>query len=242
MADEAVQGAGAKVVATWRMPLETTALILLGAVGVSIVGGIVNAVFTPGASAWRKLTFLGFNVVSIWHVAVLVIVVGLVLALRVPFAPDARGAGTARIVLFGSVAAAGVVVLLALIASIGALGDNDAFGGLAWPEKIGNIMQWLGGAAVAAAAALLALRALTTLLPAAPARPAPRTAPAAAPPAAARTTATAPVAPSAPPTAPPVAPGWAADPYGRHQWRYWDGGRWTDQVADGSTQSTDPAR
>jgi hypothetical protein len=39
-----------------------------------------------------------------------------------------------------------------------------------------------------------------------------------------------------------VAPGWAADPYGRHQWRYWDGGRWTDQVADGSTQSTDPAR
>src|SRR5262249_31483640 len=135
MADEAVQGAGAKVVATWRMPLETTALVLLRAVGVSIVGRIRKSVVTPRASAWRQLPVLGFNVVSIWHVAVLVIVVGLVLALRVPCAPDARGAGTARIVLFGSVAAAGVVVLLALIASIGALGDNDAFGGLAWPEK-----------------------------------------------------------------------------------------------------------
>ena len=35
---------------------------------------------------------------------------------------------------------------------------------------------------------------------------------------------------------------WAADPYGRHQWRYLDGNRWTDQVADGSTQSIDPAQ
>jgi len=58
-------------VAKWRTPLETAALILLAAVGFSIVGGIVNAVFTPGASAWRKLTFLGFNVVNVWHVAVL---------------------------------------------------------------------------------------------------------------------------------------------------------------------------
>ncbi|MFL6242400.1 MAG: hypothetical protein ACJ73V_05185, partial [Acidimicrobiia bacterium] len=91
---EAGQGAGAGVVATWRTPLETTALILLGALGFSIVGGIVSAVFTPGASAWRKLTFLGFNVVSTWHVAVLAIAVGLVLALRIPFAPDARGAST----------------------------------------------------------------------------------------------------------------------------------------------------
>jgi hypothetical protein len=238
MADEAAQGAGARVVATWRTPLETTALILLGAVGFSVVGGIVSAVFTPGASAWRKLTFLGFNVVSIWHVAVLALVVALVLALRIPFEPDARGASTARIVLLGAVGVGGVIVLIALIACIGALGDNQAFVGLAWPEKIGNIMQWLGGAAVAAAAALLALRA-QSVLPA-PVRPAPAVAPTAAP--AATTTATAPAAPSAPPTAPPVAPGWAADPYGRHQWRYWDGSRWTDQVADGSTQSTDPAR
>jgi hypothetical protein len=234
MADEAAQGAGARVVATWRTPLETTALILLGAVGFSVVGGIVSAVFTPGASAWRKLTFLGFNVVSIWHVAVLALVVALVLALRIPFEPDARGASTARAVLLGAVGVGGVIVLIALIACIGALGDNQAFVGLAWPEKIGNIMQWLGGAAVAAAAALLALRA-QSVLPA-PVRPAPAAAPTA------TTTATAPAAPSAPPTAPPVAPGWAADPYGRHQWRYWDGSRWTDQVADGSTQSTDPAR
>jgi len=239
MADEAAQGAGGRVATTWRMPLETTALILLGAIGFSIVGGIVNAVFTPGASAWRKLTFLGFNVVSIWHVAVLAVVVALVLALRIPFDPDARGASTARIVLLGSVVVGGVIILCALIACIGALGDNEAFVGLAWPEKIGDIMQWLGGAAVAGAVALLALRA-QTLLPA-PVRPAPAPAPAA--PATTTTTGTAPsAAPSAPPTAPPVAPGWAADPYGRHQWRYWDGSRWTDQVADGSTQSTDPAR
>lgn len=239
MADEAAQGAGAKVVATWRTPLETAALILLGAVGFSIVGGIVSAVFTPGASAWRKLTFLGFNVVSIWHVAVLAVVVGLVLALRIPFEPDARGAAIARVVLLGSVVVGGVIVLAAVIACIGALGDNQAFFGMAWPEKIGNIMQWLGGGAVAGVVALLALRA-QSLLPA-PVRPAPAAAPTAAPTATTATT-TAPTAPSAPPTAPPVAPGWAADPYGRHQWRYWDGGRWTDQVADGSTQSTDPAR
>jgi hypothetical protein len=226
MADvEAGQGAGAGVVATWRTPLETTALILLGALGFSIVGGIVSAVFTPGASAWRKLTFLGFNVVSIWHVAVLAIAVGLVLALRIPFPPDARGASTARAALLGAIVLGAVIALSALIACIGALGDNQAFVGLSWPEKIGNIMQWLGGAAVAGAVALLAVRS-QSVVPA-PARPAPAPAP---PP------------PVAAPAAAPGAPGWAADPYGRHQWRYWDGNRWTDQVADGSTQSTDPAR
>jgi hypothetical protein len=226
MADvEAGQGAGAGVVATWRTPLETTALILLGALGFSIVGGIVSAVFTPGASAWRKLTFLGFNVVSIWHVAVLVIAVGLVLALRIPFPPDARGASTVRAALLGAAALGAVIALSALIASIGAIGDNEAFVGFSWPEKIGNIMQWLGGAAVAGAAALLAVRS-QGVVPV-PARPAPAPAP---PP------------PVAAPAAAPGAPGWAADPYGRHQWRYWDGNRWTEQVADGSTQSTDPAQ
>jgi hypothetical protein len=226
MADvEAGQGAGAGVVATWRTPLETTALILLGAVGFSIVGGIVSAVFTPGASAWRKLTFLGFNVVSIWHVAVLAIALALVLALRIPFPPDDRGASTVRAALLGAVVLGAVIALSALIACIGALGDNEAFVGFSWPEKIGNIMQWLGGAAVAGAVALLAVRS-QGVVPA-PARPAPAPAP---PP------------PVAAPTAAPGAAGWAADPYGRHQWRYWDGNRWTDQVADGSTQSTDPAR
>jgi Protein of unknown function (DUF2510) len=226
MADvEAGQGAGAGVVATWRTPLETTALILLGAVGFSIVGGIVSAVFTPGASAWRKLTFLGFNVVSIWHVAVLAIALALVLALRIPFPPDDRGASTVRAALLGAVVLGAVIALSALIACIGALGDNEAFVGFSWPEKIGNIMQWLGGAAVAGAVALLAVRS-QGVVPA-PARPAPAPAP---PP------------PVAAPTAAPGAAGWAADPYGRHQWRYWDGNRWTDQVANGSTQSTDPAR
>lgn len=225
MADvEAGQGAGAGVVATWRTPLETTALILLGALGFSIVGGIISAVFTPGATAWRKLTFLGFNVVSIWHVAVLAIAVGLVLALRIPFPPDDRGASTVRAALLGAVVLGAVIALSALIACIGALGDNQAFVGLSWPEKIGNIMQWLGGAAVAGAVALLAVRS-QSVVPA-PTRPAPP----------------APPPPVAAPAAAPGAPGWAADPYGRHQWRYWDGNRWTDQVADGSTQSTDPAR
>jgi uncharacterized protein DUF2510 len=228
MADvEAEQGAGAGVVATWRTPLETTALILLGALGFSIVGGIVSAVFTPGASAWRKLTLLGFNVVSIWHVAVLAIAVGLVLALRIPFPPDARGASTVRAALLGAAVLGAVIALSALIACIGAIGDNEAFVGFSWPEKIGNIMQWLGGAAVAGAVALLAVRS-QGVVPA-PTRPVP--APAAAPP-----------PPVAAPTAGPGAPGWAADPYGRHQWRYWDGNRWTEQVADGSTQGTDPAQ
>jgi Protein of unknown function (DUF2510) len=227
---------GAEAVAKWRTPLETVALILVAATGFSIVGGIVDAVFTPGASAWRKLDIIGFNDVNIWHVAVLAIAVGLVVALRIPFPPDARGASTARLVLLGAVVLGAVIALSALIGCIGAIGDNDRFIGLSWPEKIGVIMQYLGGAAVAVVTALVALRA-QSLLPA-PVRPAPAPAPAAP----VGTTATAPGAPSAPPTAPPVAPGWAADPFGRHQWRYWDGNRWTDQVADGSTQSTDPAR
>jgi hypothetical protein len=224
-ATEEAQVPGGGVVATWRTPLETTALILLGAIGFSIVGGIVGAVFTPDVSAWQKLSFIGFNVVNIWHVAVLVIAVGLVLALRIPFAPDARGASNARLVILGALGLATVIVLCALIGCIGALGNNDEFGGLAWPEKIGAIMQFLGGGAVAAAVALLALRG-QSLFPVR-ARPAPAPAP---PP------------PVAAPAAAPGAPGWAADPYGRHQWRYWDGNRWTDQVADGSTQSTDPAQ
>jgi hypothetical protein len=224
-ATEEAQGPGAGVVATWRTPLEMTALILLGALGFSIVGGIVNAVFTPGASAWRKLDILGFNVLSIWHVAVLAIAVGLVLALRIPFDPDARGAATAKAALLGAVVLGGVIVLCALLGCIGAIGDNDAFVGLSWPEKIGTIMQYLGGAAVAGAVALLALRSQSVL----PVRARPAPAPAPPPPVAA-------------PAAAPGAPGWAADPYVRHQWRYWDGNRWTEQVADGSTQSTDPAK
>ncbi|HMF03681.1 MAG TPA: DUF2510 domain-containing protein [Acidimicrobiia bacterium] len=232
---EAGRTTGSEAVAKWRTPLETVALILVAATGFSIVGGIVDAVFTPGASAWRKLDILAFNDVNVWHVAVLAIAVGLVVALRLPFPPDARGASTARLVLLGAVVLGAVIALSALIGCIGALGDNDQFIGLSWPEKIGVIMQYLGGAAVAVVTALVALRA-QSLLPA-PVRPAP--APAAP---AATTTGTPPSAPSAPPTAPPVAAGWAADPYGRHQWRYWDGGRWTDQVADGSTQGTDPAR
>jgi len=238
MADvQAGQTTGSEAVAKWRTPLETAALILVAATGFSIVGGIVDAVFTPGASAWRKLDILAFNDVNIWHVAVLAIAVGLVLALRLPFPRDARGASTARLVLLGAVILGAVIALSAFIGCIGALGDNDRFIGLSWPEKIGVIMQYLGGGAVAGVTALVALRAQSELP--APVRPTPAAAPAA--PGAAPTAAPA-AAPSAPPTAPPVAPGWAADPYGRHQWRYWDGSRWTDQVADGSTQTTDPAR
>ncbi|WP_419926843.1 DUF2510 domain-containing protein [Candidatus Poriferisocius sp.] len=33
---------------------------------------------------------------------------------------------------------------------------------------------------------------------------------------------------------------WEPDPTGRHQYRWWDGERWTDQVADDGVQSVDP--
>jgi len=33
---------------------------------------------------------------------------------------------------------------------------------------------------------------------------------------------------------------WAADPLGRHQYRYWDGSQWTEHVSDDGAVSTDP--
>lgn len=36
------------------------------------------------------------------------------------------------------------------------------------------------------------------------------------------------------------APGWLPDPDARHEYRYWDGSGWTDDVADGGVTSTDP--
>jgi Protein of unknown function (DUF2510) len=45
-------------------------------------------------------------------------------------------------------------------------------------------------------------------------------------------------APAGSPATPP--PMWAPDPYRRHQYRYWDGGRWTDYVADNGQESRDP--
>jgi Protein of unknown function (DUF2510) len=205
-------------VSMWRTPLETAALILLAALVVAIVGAIVGAVFRPGAETWVKLADLGINVVTPWHVAVLLIAVGLVLALRVPFEPDARGASTARLVLLGTLVLGAVIALCAFLGIIGTIG-LDLFG-FTVPMKIGEIMELLGGGAVAVAAGLLALRG-QSLLPAPVRTPAPPTA--------------------APTAAAPGGPGWGADPFGRHQWRYWDGTRWTEQVADGATQSTDPA-
>ena len=35
------------------------------------------------------------------------------------------------------------------------------------------------------------------------------------------------------------APGWLPDPTSRHEYRYWDGSRWTDDVADRGVASTD---
>ncbi len=40
-------------------------------------------------------------------------------------------------------------------------------------------------------------------------------------------------------TAPSVPAGWKADPTGRHQFRYWDGFQWTENVADAGEQSRD---
>jgi hypothetical protein len=33
--------------------------------------------------------------------------------------------------------------------------------------------------------------------------------------------------------------GWKPDPNGRHEWRYWDGATWTDQVSDAGQTATD---
>ena len=41
------------------------------------------------------------------------------------------------------------------------------------------------------------------------------------------------------PPAAAVPAGWYADPVGRHEQRYWDGTRWTGDVADGGTASVD---
>ncbi|MEZ5408855.1 MAG: phospholipid scramblase-related protein [Acidimicrobiales bacterium] len=35
--------------------------------------------------------------------------------------------------------------------------------------------------------------------------------------------------------------GWHPDPFGRHEYRWWDGTRWTEQVASHGQQGTDPA-
>ena len=37
-----------------------------------------------------------------------------------------------------------------------------------------------------------------------------------------------------------VAPGWLADPFARHEQRYWSGTQWTEHVADGGVPGTDP--
>ncbi len=43
---------------------------------------------------------------------------------------------------------------------------------------------------------------------------------------------------SAAPT--PTPAGWYGDPSGRHQYRYWNGTSWTEQVMSNNTQSVDP--
>jgi hypothetical protein len=40
-------------------------------------------------------------------------------------------------------------------------------------------------------------------------------------------------------TGAPHAPGWDADPYGRHELRYWDGAGWTDDVSDAGVTGHD---
>lgn len=47
---------------------------------------------------------------------------------------------------------------------------------------------------------------------------------------------TAPLAAGAPSAVPA---GWAADPSGRHEFRYWDGTAWTEHVSDSGVTSTD---
>lgn len=75
------------------------------------------------------------------------------------------------------------------------------------------------------------------------AEPTPTTEPAPVEPAPAEPAAYAPVsAPTQPaqPAQPQVPAGWYADPSGRFELRYWDGNGWTEHVARGGQQSTDP--
>lgn len=67
-----------------------------------------------------------------------------------------------------------------------------------------------------------------------PAAPAPEPAPAYQPAVAA------PVYTPAPAAAPAVPAGWYADPAGRFELRYWDGGTWTEHVSRAGQQFTDP--
>ncbi len=54
-------------------------------------------------------------------------------------------------------------------------------------------------------------------------------------------TASTPAAATPPAAAVPSVPaGWYADPSGRYEQRYWDGGTWTEHVARGGAQFTDP--
>jgi uncharacterized RDD family membrane protein YckC len=41
-------------------------------------------------------------------------------------------------------------------------------------------------------------------------------------------------------SAPENPPRWAADPLGRHQYRYWDGSQWTEHVSDDGMLTVDP--
>ncbi|MEI7548584.1 MAG: DUF2510 domain-containing protein, partial [Actinomycetota bacterium] len=50
----------------------------------------------------------------------------------------------------------------------------------------------------------------------------------------------APAAAPAPVASPAVPAGWYADPAGRFELRYWDGGAWTEHVSRAGQQFTDP--
>ena len=53
----------------------------------------------------------------------------------------------------------------------------------------------------------------------------------------------APIAGMALPTTAPLAgltARWMNDPTGRHKYRYWDGGHWTENVYDAGVESRDP--
>jgi uncharacterized protein YxjI len=51
-----------------------------------------------------------------------------------------------------------------------------------------------------------------------------------------------PAAPQAPPQQqqPATPAGWYADPFGRHEYRYWDGAQWTEHVSSHGRQAVDP--
>jgi len=108
------------------------------------------------------------------------------------------------------------------------------------PEPVSEPSGWAIAPDAASPAPAAAATPPTIASPSAP-TPAAAVAPAASQPAAVAPAAAAPAARAPEPAPSPAVPaGWYADPAGRYELRYWDGGTWTEHVSRAGQQFTDP--